>query len=178
MSLKRPPSPSTGAAAGGRGKSMLIAEPDRLVGIGFRCWLAGYRKGDISCWEQAWSDYTAVLGPSAARVALSELSIWVRAVRDATAREIRVLPERCPHFCRDECVAIAMVAASQHNACPALRACTFALLGTSMIDEVVQGAETFAATMREFGQILSPNSIFNVASLPHLPGAAQHAVMH
>ena len=60
----------------------------------------------------------------------------------------------CDGFCRDECVAIAMIAACQHNACPAMRACAFALLGCSMIDEVVQGAESFAETMRGADQVL------------------------
>jgi hypothetical protein len=49
-----------------------------------------------------------------------------------------------------------MISACQHNACPAMRACAFALLGCSMIDEVVEGAETFAATMRGADQILPP----------------------
>ncbi len=40
-----------------------------------------------------------------------------------------------------------MIAACQHHACPAMRACAFALLGCSMIDEVVEGAESFARTL-------------------------------
>ncbi len=31
-----------------------IAEPERLVGLGFRYWLNGFRTGDIGCWEKAW----------------------------------------------------------------------------------------------------------------------------
>ena len=50
-----------------------------------------------------------------------------------------------------------MIAACQHNACPAMRACAFSLLGCSMIDEVVQGAESFAATMRGADQVLPPS---------------------
>jgi hypothetical protein len=37
-----------------------------------------------------------------------------------------------------------------------MRACAFALLGCSMIEDVVQGAENFAATMRGADQILPP----------------------
>ena len=50
-----------------------------------------------------------------------------------------------------------MISACQHNACPAMRACAFALLGCSMIEEVVHGAESFAATMRSADQILPPS---------------------
>jgi hypothetical protein len=30
-----------------------LAAPERLVGLGFRYWLTGFRSGDISCWEKA-----------------------------------------------------------------------------------------------------------------------------
>ena len=35
-----------------------------LVGVGFRCWLAGYDTGDIACWENGWNEYTACSAPS------------------------------------------------------------------------------------------------------------------
>ena len=75
----------------------------------------------------------------------------------------------CDGFCRDECVAIAMIAACQHNACPAMRACAFSLLGCSMIDEVVQGAESFAATMRGADQVLLPAYVHGASLLAMRP---------
>ncbi len=33
-----------------------------LVGVGFRCWLAGYDTGDIACWENGWNAYAQALG--------------------------------------------------------------------------------------------------------------------
>lgn len=32
----------------------VLSAPERLVGVGFRCWLAGYRTSDIGCWDVAW----------------------------------------------------------------------------------------------------------------------------
>src|SRR5689334_24415581 len=52
--------------------------PEQLVGIGFRCWLAGYETGEIACWEQAWTAYADVLGNADAKRALGDLSCWVR----------------------------------------------------------------------------------------------------
>jgi hypothetical protein len=130
--------------------------PERLVGLGFRYWLAGYRTGEIACWEKAWRAYTDVMGPTRAKHALTDLSGWVRAVNLHAQRPLEAPAVDCNGFCRDECVAIAMIAACQHNACPAMRACAFSLLGCSMIDEVVQGAESFAATMRGAEQVLLP----------------------
>jgi len=140
-------------------------EPERLVGLGFRAWLAGYETGDIACWEQAWTMYSDALGPARARAALTDLACWVRAIRTASCRPIEVFPGQCPGFCRDECMAIAMVAASQHGACPALRACAWALIESSAIDDVVEGAECLGATLKSCRKVLSPASICGVAAL-------------
>lgn len=148
--------------------------PEHLVGIGFRCWLAGYETGEIACWEQAWTAYADALGPVDAKRALGDLSCWVRAVKGHAQRRIETFPPGCKGFCRDECVAISMIASCQHNACPALRACAFALLGCPMIDEVIEGAESFAATLRSVSQVLSPASICAVAHLPLSQSQMQH----
>ncbi|MEI9898948.1 MAG: hypothetical protein WDN31_01155 [Hyphomicrobium sp.] len=142
---------------------------ERLVGLGFRYWVSGYQSGDIGCWEKAWGIYSDVLGPPQARVAVSELSAWVRAVSAAARRDIEVDAGRSSRFCRDECLAVSMIAACQHNTCPAMRACAFALIESSLIDEVVHHAETFAITMRGLNQVLSPALIVNAAAL------AEHA---
>lgn len=134
-----------------------IADPERLVGLGFRYWLTGFRTGDISCWERAWGAYSNALGPTCAKGAITDLSCWVRAISRHARRDLETSAVDCDRFCRDECVAIAMIAACQHNACPAMRACAFSLLGCSMIDEVVQGAENFASTMRQAEQVLLPS---------------------
>jgi len=42
------------AGAAAAGSFSRYREPERLVGLGFRAWLAGYQTGDISCWEEAW----------------------------------------------------------------------------------------------------------------------------
>ena len=144
--------------------------PERLVGFGFRYWLTGFRTGDISCWEKAWCAYSNVLGPSAAKSAVNDLSCWVRAISQHAQRDLETAAADCDRFCRDECVAIAMIAACQHNACPAMRASAFSLLGCSMIDAVVQGAESFATTMRGAAQVLSPASMCG-SSLLAMPPA-------
>jgi hypothetical protein len=147
-----------------------VTGPQRLVGLGFRYWLTGIRMGDISCWERAWCTYAGTMGASAAKSAVTDLSSWVRAISQHARRPLETSPVDCDRFCRDECTAIAMIAACQHNVCPAMRACAFSLLGCSLIDEVVQGAESFAATMREVDQVL-PASFLHGSSLLAMPPA-------
>jgi hypothetical protein len=148
-----------------------LAGPERLVGFGFRLWLNGFRTGDISSWEQAWSAYAGTIGAAAARTTVGQLSCWVRAVDCYAQRELVTAPNDCARFCHDERVAIAMIAACQHHVCPAMRACAFALLGCSMIEEVVEVADDFAQAMREAQQVLSPASA-QTASLLLMPPAS------
>ena len=147
---------------------------ERLVGIGFRCWLAGYDTCDIACWETGWNYYARELGPTQAKTAVTELACWVRAVRDAACRKIVYLPYGCAGFGRDECVAISMVAASQHSACPAMRACAFALLGASDIDSVVESATSFGSVLAATGHVLSDQSICDatISSALTTPGGS------
>jgi hypothetical protein len=161
----------TGAGTGGAlAVSSRLPEPERLVGFGFRLWLNGFRTGDISSWEEAWCAYASTIGAAAAKTAVGELSSWVRAINCYAQRPLETSPNASDWFCRDERVAIAMIAACQHHACPAMRACAFALLGCSMIDEVVKGAEDFAQAMRDVDQVLSPSSA-HTASLLAMPPA-------
>jgi hypothetical protein len=153
-----------------------FAGPERLVGLGFRYWLNGYRTGDISSWEKAWGTYSSAMGAMAAKNAVSELSCWVRAIHRHTHRPLQTSAPDCADFGRDECVAIAMIAACQHQACPAMRACAFALLGCSLIDEVVHVAESFAATMRAADQVLSPSHACALPLLTSMPAAT--AIRH
>jgi hypothetical protein len=148
-----------------------FAGPERLVGLGFRHWLDGYRTGDISSWEKVWCTYANAMGAAAAKSAVTELSCWVRAIHNHSHRPLETSAGDCARFCRDECVAIAMIAACQHHACPAMRACAFALIGCSLIDEVVNVAESFAETMREADQVLSASQVDRLPLLASIPAA-------
>jgi hypothetical protein len=143
---------------------------ERLVGVGFRCWLQGFQTSDIGCWEVAWHEFSRAVGPRAAKPLMTELACWVRAVQDSAERRIEVYPAQCRRFCRDECLAISMVAACQHSTCPAFRACAVALLGSDEVDEAIEGAESFARSLKDAGQILSPGTVFMGAGLV-TPGA-------
>lgn len=139
--------------------------PERLVGIGFRGWLAGYEYQDIACWEHVWNAYASTMGPQRAKRAVTELASWVREVRHTACRRIEIYPTGCAGFCRDECIAISVIAACQQNDCPALRACAFALIGSSEVDPMLAEAQAFADLLLETGQRLPPSVICNVAAV-------------
>lgn len=140
-------------------------QAERLVGVGFRCWMTGLETGDIDCWQTAFNEFANCVGVDNAKTLVPGLSSWVQAVRGAAQRPIEIAPRGCNRFCRDECLAIAMVAACQHSACPALKACAFTLLGSSHVTDALGAAEEFAHGLRRVDQILSPGSICNAAAL-------------
>ncbi|MEO1282550.1 MAG: hypothetical protein AAFV69_12535 [Pseudomonadota bacterium] len=133
--------------------------PEGLVGLGFRHWMRGCQTGDVDHWARAWTLYSNRLGCQRAKTVLGELSGWVRLVNCRARRSIEVAPEGCIRLCRDECLAVSMIAAAQHKTCPAMRACTFALIEDSMIEEVVDRSDQFALMLRASDQVLSPRAI-------------------
>jgi len=146
-----------------------LPEAERLVALGFRYWMLGRNTGNVGCWERAWNLYSGIFGITGAKIAVANLSTWVGALSTTAHREIDVYPEDCRGFCRDECIAVSMIAACQHHTCPAMRACAFALVESSMIDGVVTQAQNFADTMVSLDQVLSAGSIVSAPAM--LPAA-------
>ena len=80
-------------------------------------------------------------------------------VRVHSIRDIELLPPKCPSFCRDECLAVSLIAASQHDACPALQACAYALMGANEIEPVLKTARDFARTLESANIILGQDLV-------------------
>ncbi|MBC8051318.1 MAG: hypothetical protein H7X92_14400 [Chitinophagales bacterium] len=139
--------------------SQFLQPAEKLVGIGFRCWLSGYQSSAIQSWETCWSYYRRELGAEAARKAVTDLASWVNMVRVHSIRDIELLPPKCPSFCRDECLAVSLIAASQHDACPALQACAYALMGANEIEPVLKTARDFARTLESANIILGQDLV-------------------
>lgn len=133
--------------------------PERLVGFGFRCWLSGFETGEISSWEEAWTAYQTAVGECTAKLLILRLSQFVRAVKSNAERDIECYPASCRGFCRDECLAISMIAASQHDARSALCTCASALTGSNDIGDAIDSAQSFAAELKGANQILNASSI-------------------
>jgi hypothetical protein len=133
-----------------------LQRSERLVGLGFRCWLRGYQSGTIRSWENCWTHYCRELGSRNARLAMTDLSSWVDSVRCHTLREIELCPYECPSFCNDEKLAISLIAASAQDSCPALRACAAALLGSDRVEPVLKTAANFAITLETSGVTFAP----------------------
>ncbi len=123
----------------------------RLVGLGFRGWMHGLETGDLNHWAGVCRRFTATMGKPHASESLARLADWVTTLERTRARRITVAPPGCERLCRDECIAVAVIAAAQREPCPAMRACAYALVGSANIDPMISEAERFAAALGAAG---------------------------
>lgn len=143
--------------------------PERLVVLGLRGWLSGYENGDIACWETVWNDYARVLGPERAKTVVAELAAWVRTLRREGTRDLDCYPRPCRLMCRDECMALGLVAGCQSEAWPAACAAAQALAGPDGAEAVLASCRSFAAALAEAGQCVDGEPAFALAGLASKP---------
>lgn len=152
--------------------------PERLVGIGLRCWLAGFDTRDIECWEAGWRIYADKLGDRAAKGVVVELACWARALDAGSRRRIDYYPFYhpfdCVEFSHDECLAICMVAAGQVGEKPVLAECAHVLTGAADNGAVETAAHDFAGALDGAGihldrRILAESGIASAANAGATP---------
>lgn len=142
----------------------------QMVGRSFRCGMLARRGNPAIAWSYAWQEIAGVTGAGHVDQIFIALGAFVDSVEAAAARRIEVLPKGCPGLCRDECLAVSIIAASQLGACPALKACVFALIDSGNVEPCIQSAGLFSAALSEAGQTLPPDVVCNALAL--MPGPA------
>lgn len=153
-----------------RSRVSLDRRPERLVVLGMRGWLAGYETGDISCWEAVWNDHARELGPAAAKRIVSELAGWIRILHADGCRSIACYPRPCRFMCRDECLALRMIAGCQSGLRAIAEESALQLVETTRVDDFVVAAESYAMELAGAGLGLQPVPAEIVAVLPRDPG--------
>lgn len=130
-------------------KPQIKKTPEELVGLGFRFWMAGYQTNDFEFWKKTWDHFNRTIGASAARSTVFELASWAQTVQSSALRDIEVCLTEQEQFGQDERMAITMVAAGQHNACPAMQACASALIGATEVENVIEASTDFGQKLLE-----------------------------
>lgn len=141
---------------------ILYTPADVFVGNGFRDWLTGFRTGELVHWERAFALAEQTVGLDAARGVCRDFSQWVRLLSERSRRDLNVLRPGSTCFCRDECVAMALIAAHQHKACPALQACAMTLLQCEPGGEVSALSGSLADRLKAANQVLSTQAMDHV----------------
>lgn len=137
----------------------------QMVGRSFRCGILARREMPGLGWSFAWQEIAGVAGPDQADRLVSALGQFVDSVDVSAMRRIEVLPKACPGLCRDECLAVSIVAASQLGACPALKACVYALIESANVEPCIRSAGAFSDALRAAGQTLPSDFVCNALAL-------------
>ncbi len=150
---------------------------DIFVGTQFRLWLTGFRDGDVSLWERAFAASAGMFGVAAARDICRDVSHWVRILLDHSKRDLEVLQPDNPCFGRDECVAMALVAAHQHQACPALQVCALTLLACENRSDIGRSSLAVADRLTRVNHVLSRSALDHLVRYAGEPraGITPHA---
>ena len=146
--------------------------PERLVLEGYRHWAAGYATGSIQPWECARINFEHLLGPKSARLVVAELAQWVRAICMYRPSGVEFFPSGCEHICRDECLAIAMIAAAQHGDEQTCHSAAQWMTGSHGVLFAMEAARDFAASLKALNQILLPVPYHAIAEIQSRNGPA------
>lgn len=137
----------------------LQSKPERLVGLGFRCWVRGVQTNDSRFFDVCSRQYVQAFGLKDGLVLSTKLGSWVNALDKVSKRPIRIEKINRQGFSTDEVIAISMIAACQHSECPALQACVYAMTEATDTQYPQRAAQDFAEGLVDVGQILLPHSI-------------------
>lgn len=154
-------------------ESYLDRLPERLVVDGYRYWMAGYETGGIRPWELAWTLYVNELGPRDGGAALSALAQWIQALRTSSLEPRQFFPFQCRRLCRDECLAVSLIAAIQNGEVPCVDFCLDQIAQTGTRKEVRDAADGLAASLCDFGQVLMPVPLTVVEDIAARPKRGQ-----
>jgi hypothetical protein len=130
--------------------------PEKLVLEGYCRWIAGFDTGSVAPWELTFDLYTELLGPAHGRRVLSELSHFVRTLRQCALCPLRSFPFGARHICQDECMALGLIAGIQHDDAEAARLCLGAITCTLRQEVVGEAAASFANSLSELHHRLLP----------------------
>ena len=123
-------------------------EAERLVVEGLRRWLAGYRTGDIGCWEEAWSLYAGALGVARARIVMAGLSGYARELSGWAKWGVSVQPYNCPCRSAHETLAVEAIAAWQRGAREAATGMVEELVVSNGLPAMLEATAFFADSLR------------------------------
>lgn len=155
------------------------APAENLFFAQYRYWMAGYSTRDIFCWDCAWDALLRFVGREAATALYSEFHLFTRTLHEESCRKIEWRPDICRCLCRDEFLALRLVAASQQNDLQQELSVASDLLGADIgvdrlgarkINALVRASRLLAQALKGRRFVLAPiKRLPPPSALPHTP---------
>jgi hypothetical protein len=148
--------PSRLADLNGHNTPYFDRAPEKLVLEGYRRMIAGFETGSIAPWELSWSLYQSLLGEEEGARAITDLTLFVRALRKCASCPLRAFPFGAHHVSREECLALGLVAGLQHDDHDTASLCAGAMSCPLRCGELARAAAPLAATLARLDHTLLP----------------------
>lgn len=132
------------------------APAENLLFTAYRCWMAGYATGDVTCWDLAWLALERALPIELAKPLFGEFHHFVRTVREHARRDVGWRPAACRCLCRDECVVLALIEASQRQHEPSETVYAEFLLGDVDCEALIDASRSLGTALAGCGLLLCP----------------------
>lgn len=129
---------------------------ERLVVEAFRRWKMGGESGSCGNFDRTAEFFIDELGPAEGRRLFLAFLRWLGTIDGFREGPALASPVECPRLCRDECMALAMVAAAQAADREGVEAATGRLVEPEGLAPAVAAAEHFAAALASGGHHLLP----------------------
>jgi hypothetical protein len=130
--------------------------PERLVVEGLRRWMMGGEAGSIANWSRAAEFFVDELGAVDGRRLFLAFVRWLDTLDAFMDRPAMTSPIECPRLCRDECMALAMIAAAQYADCDGVMTASSRLVSPEGLAPAVEASSCFAAALAGAGHHLMP----------------------
>ncbi len=132
------------------------APAENLFFAQFRAWMAGYCSRDIFAWDFAWDALRRFVCEESAKALYSEFHLFARTLNARPGRAIEWRPDVCRCLCRDEYLALRLVAASQCGDVASEFSAASELLGTDQVHALLMASRSLAQALKVRRFVLSP----------------------
>lgn len=147
------------------------APAEKLFFAQYRCWMAGYSTRDTYCWDLAWKALLRFVAPDSAKRLYGEFHFFTFTLNEQANRSIGWRPNVCRCLCRDEYLALRLVAASQRDDLDQELSAATGLLGTDQVHVLLMASRSLAQVLKVRRFVLAPINKRPpaIAAMPHTP---------
>lgn len=146
------------------------APAEHLFFAQYRYWMAGYATRDTFCLDCAWDVLLRFVGQDSAKVLYGEFHLFTRILSKQARRTVGWRPDVCRCLCRDEYLALRLVAASQQGDLEQEIFAATDLLGADTVHALLRASRSLAQALKGRRFVLAPIKRSQSTSVfPHAP---------
>ena len=129
-----------------------------LVVLAYRSVMAEISGAHVKYRDGVWEVFEAAAPPGEAEALFGHVFAFARALLAVAERPLEWRQTYCAHLCRDEWLAVSMIAAAQRVDVTALLEAASRLIGVEALGDAISAAQTLARELAKRGLYLCPRA--------------------